>query len=111
MGSSPDGELTGDALLKEVCRLIRAARASWNAHQSNDACARQRAQALRLYETLTPEQKERVPQALRVWLRYRSERYFGAQRGRGATARPGRARRGARRSGTPETGEPGSSAS
>ncbi len=33
-----------------------------------------------LYETLTPEQREQVPQVLRVWLRYRSEKYFGAHR-------------------------------
>ena len=32
------------------------------------------------YESLTREQREQVPQVLRVWLRYRSEKYFGPQR-------------------------------
>ncbi|WP_321206651.1 hypothetical protein [Tolypothrix tenuis] len=33
-----------------------------------------------LYNTLTKEQKQQIPQVLRVWLRYRSEKYFGAHR-------------------------------
>jgi hypothetical protein len=33
-----------------------------------------------LYETLSPLEREKVPQELRVWLRYRSEKYFGEHR-------------------------------
>jgi len=68
--------LTGPELVKEVCRLIREARVHWDAH-NNATCRRVRSRALRLYLTLTEEQKEQVPQVLRVWLRYRSEKYFG----------------------------------
>jgi hypothetical protein len=68
--------LTGPALVKEVRRLIRLARARWDAHD-NGGCRRERSRALRLYLTLTEEQKDEIPQALRVWLRYRSIRYFG----------------------------------
>ena len=67
--------LTGEALLKEVCRRIRLARSYWDAHR-NGACRNERERALSLYDTLTKEQKEKIPQALRVWLRYRSEKYF-----------------------------------
>src|SRR5688500_1968071 len=78
MGTSePDHPLEGAALVKEVCRLIRLARWQWDA-RNNAACRRERSRALRLYQTLTAEQKERIPQVLRVWLRYRSEKYFGA---------------------------------
>jgi hypothetical protein len=35
---------------------------------------------MELYETLTPAEREKVPQVLRVWLRYRSEKYFGEGR-------------------------------
>jgi hypothetical protein len=79
-----DGEqpqLTGKELVKEVCRLIRLARSRWDAHD-NGGCRRERSRALRLYNTLTPEQKDEVPQPLRVWLRYRSEKYFGARKRR-----------------------------
>jgi len=69
--------LTGAALVKEVCRLIRLARSRWDAHD-NGGCRRERNRALRLYQTLTEEQKDEIQQALRIWLRYRSERYFGA---------------------------------
>jgi hypothetical protein len=31
---------------------------------------------------LTPEQREEVPQVLRIWLRYRSEKYFGTRKKR-----------------------------
>lgn len=74
----PDEEppLTGAALVKEVCRLIRAARVEWDGH-NNASCRRLRGRALHLYLTLTEEQKEEIPQVLRVWLRYRSEKYFG----------------------------------
>ncbi len=69
-------ELKGKELVKEVCRRIRVARSYWDAHD-NAACRGEREKALVLYETLTPEQKEQIPQQLRVWLRYRSEKYFG----------------------------------
>ncbi|MCU0527649.1 MAG: Precorrin-3B methylase [Elainella sp. Prado103] len=74
-----DDSLTGAALIKEVCRRIRVARSYWDAH-NNAACRRERDRALALYSRLTPEQKEQIPQVLRVWLRYRSEKYFGAHR-------------------------------
>ena len=70
--------LQGAALVKEVCRLIREARKRWDAHQ-NAGCRRARSQALQLYMTMTEEQKDEVPQVLRVWLRYRSVKYFGPQ--------------------------------
>jgi hypothetical protein len=71
--------LAGDALVKEVCRRIRFARTLWDAH-SNSACRGERAKAIALYETLSGDERARVPQALRVWLRYRSEKYFGEGR-------------------------------
>ena len=74
-----DGTLQGEALLKEVCRRIRLARSYWDAH-NNAACRLERGRALELYETLTKAQKEKIPQVLRVWLRYRSEKYFGEGR-------------------------------
>jgi hypothetical protein len=71
--------LEGKALVKEVCRRIRVARSYWDAY-NNAACRGERDRALALYNTLTSEQKEQVPQVLRVWLRYRSEKYFGEHR-------------------------------
>ena len=71
--------LTGKTLVKEVCRRIRVARSYWDAH-NNAACRGEREKALALYNTLTKEQKEQIPQNLRVWLRYRSEKYFGSHR-------------------------------
>lgn len=71
--------LEGDALIKEVCRRIRVARSYWDAH-NNAACRKERERALALYNTLTKAEKEKIPQVLRVWLRYRSEKYFGAHR-------------------------------
>jgi hypothetical protein len=68
--------LTGTALIKETCRRIRVARTYWDAH-NNRACRGEREKALALYNSLTESERERVPQALRVWLRYRSEKYFG----------------------------------
>ena len=62
--------------LKETCRLIRLARNHRKAHH-NTMCRLVRAKALAQYNTLSPEQKEKIPQELRVWLRYRSEKYFG----------------------------------
>jgi hypothetical protein len=72
----PDQPLGGKALIKEVCRRIRLARGYWDAH-NNRACRGEREKAVALYETLSAEQREQVPQQLRVWLRYRSEKYFG----------------------------------
>jgi hypothetical protein len=76
IGSEP---LSGEALRKEVCRRIRLARSHWDAHR-NSACRTERERALQLYETLTQAEKEKIPQVLRVWLRYRSEKYFGEGR-------------------------------
>lgn len=75
---SPDRgrPLAGAALIKEVCRRIRVARGYWDAH-NNRACRGERDKALELYETLSPVERQQVPQELRVWLRYRSEKYFG----------------------------------
>jgi hypothetical protein len=78
---------TGAALVKEVCRRIRVARSYWDAH-NNRACRGEREKALVLYESLGAADRAKVPQELRVWLRYRSEKYFGEAR----TA-PGRGRR------------------
>jgi hypothetical protein len=74
-----DEPLTGEALIKEVCRRIRVARSYWDAH-NNAACRGERDRALALYNTLTKDQKELIPETLRVWLRYRSEKYFGVDR-------------------------------
>ncbi len=71
--------LVGKAHIKEVNRRIRLARTQWDAH-NNKACRRERERAMVLYETLDKDQREQVPQALRVWLRYRSEKYFGEHR-------------------------------
>jgi hypothetical protein len=65
--------------IKETCRRIRVARSYWDAH-NNAACRMERRRALELYDKLTKEQKDEVPQVLRVWLRYRSEKYFGKGR-------------------------------
>jgi hypothetical protein len=72
--------------VKEVCRLIRLARSYWDAHR-NHACRTHRAMAMKLYEGLSREQKEEIPQVLRVWLRYRSEKYFGLGRTAPGTGR------------------------
>jgi len=71
--------LAGAALLKETCRRIRAARSYWDAH-NNPACRGEREKALALYESLSKAEREKIPQVLRVWLRYRSEKYFGPGR-------------------------------
>ena len=83
-----DKPLVGAALIKETCRRIRVARSYWDAH-NNRACRGEREKALRLYESLSTEEREKVPQVLRTWLRYRSEKYFGEHR-RGGRALPGR---------------------
>lgn len=74
-----DDKLSGKGLIKEVNRRIRLARTQWDAH-NNTACRRERNRALELYEKLTKEEREKVPQVLRVWLRYRSEKYFGKEK-------------------------------
>jgi len=74
-----DKPLTGTALIKETCRRIRVARGYWDAH-NNRACRGEREKALALYESLNEMERENVPQVLRVWLRYRSEKYFGESR-------------------------------
>lgn len=79
--------LTGAALVKEVCRRIRLARSHWDAH-NNRACRGEREKALALYESLSEAERDKVPQVLRVWLRYRSEKYFGEGR-----TPPGRGRK------------------
>ena len=71
--------LTSAALIKETCRRIRVARSLWDAH-NNRACRGAREKALALYETLSEDERRKVPQVLRIWLRYRSEKYFGADR-------------------------------
>ena len=75
----PAEPLTGAALIKETCRRIRVARSYWDAH-NNRACRGEREKALVLYESLNEAEREKVPQVLRVWLRYRSEKYFGDDR-------------------------------
>lgn len=103
MGSSKKGldELTGPELVKEACRRIRLARSYWDAH-NNAACRGERERALEAYERLSKEQREGVPQQLRVWLRYRSEKYFGEGR-----TPPGAGRRkGGNRKASTEDAEP-----
>ena len=65
--------------MKETCRRIRVARSYWDAH-NNAACRGEREKAMALYESLADDEREKVPQVLRVWLRYRSEKYFGEHR-------------------------------
>jgi hypothetical protein len=71
--------LTRAALIKETCRRIRVARSYWDAH-NNRACRAEREKALLLYESLSKDERGKIPQVLRVWLRYRSEKYFGEER-------------------------------
>ena len=74
-----DRLLIGTALIKETCRRIRVARSYWDAH-NNRACRAEREKALALYEALSEAERKKIPQVLRVWLRYRSEKYFGEDR-------------------------------
>lgn len=90
--------LTGAQLVKETNRRIRAAMSLWDQHR-NAACRGERAKALALYERLTDKEREQVPQNLRVWLRFRSEKYFGETRGGGNGAHEKVARRGKRKGG------------
>ncbi len=71
--------LSGAALIKEVNRRIRLARSLWDQHR-NKACRFERQRALRLYARLSEPEKAEIPESLRVWLRYRSEKYFGDHR-------------------------------
>ena len=80
-----DRPLTGEALIKEVNQRIRVAISYWKAH-NNRACRGEREKALLLYNQLTPEQKRKIPDQLRIWLRYRSEKYFGDHRTSPGTA-------------------------
>lgn len=80
--------------VKETCRRIRLARSHWDAHR-NGACRGERERALALYNRLSPEEKRQIPQTLRVWLRYRSEKYFGSHQ-----TSPGSPHRSAKRRGT-----------
>ncbi len=77
--SLPAGLPSNTASVKEVCRLIRLARRHWDAHH-NAATRMIRRRALRLYLMLSPQERSEVPQVLRVWLRYRSEKYFGPRK-------------------------------
>ena len=87
MPTKKDQNLTGNALVKEVCRRIRVTRKLWDQHK-NKGCRSERIRALSLYETLTPQQKDQIPSELRIWLRYRSEKYFGEDRnGNGANSK------------------------
>lgn len=90
MSSKP---LEGEALIKETCRRIRAAKGLWDAHR-NAACRGERDRALELYNQLAKDQKDKIPQQLRIWLRYRSEKYFGAhQTAPGSSHRSGKNRK------------------
>ncbi len=73
--------------IKEISRLIREARKRWDAHE-NAACRKMREQALTLYNTLSKGEKAAIPETHRVWLRYRSEKYFGPQRTKPGTKPP-----------------------
>jgi hypothetical protein len=71
---------TRGELIKEASWLIREARKRWNAHDKNQSCRQARDRALVAYEKLSKEERNELPEVLRVWLRYRSEKYFGAGR-------------------------------
>lgn len=79
MGAARKEPESREELIKEVCRRIRLARGYWDAH-NNLACRTARESAMELYESLAKDERAKVPQALRVWLRYRSEKYFGPDR-------------------------------
>ena len=79
-------------LIQETCQLIREARKRWEAHE-NAACRRVRERAVEAYEELLDFEREEIPDNLRVWLRYRSEKYFG--KGRLGNGMSSRAKKGA----------------
>jgi hypothetical protein len=66
-------------LIRLTWITIRLAHSYWDAH-NNTACRGESNRALFLYNTLTKEQKQQILQVLRVLLRYRNEKYFGAYR-------------------------------
>lgn len=81
-------------LVREACRLIREARRRWEAHE-NGACRRMRERAVVVYEGLTRQERDEVPEELRVWLRYRSEKYFGrGRKGNGMSSKPASSQKG-----------------
>jgi hypothetical protein len=55
------------------------ARSYWDA-RNNRACRGERENAMALSDTLSAAERKKAPQVLRVWLRYRSEKYFGGDR-------------------------------
>ena len=59
-----DAPLEGEALIKEACRRIRAAKGLWDAHR-NAACRGEREKALALYNQLTPAQKRQNSAAVK----------------------------------------------
>ena len=73
-----------------MCHIaIRFPPALAEKHHRNAACRGEREKAIVFYEQLTPQQKDQIPQDLRVWLRYRSEKYFGPHRTAPGTKRKG----------------------
>jgi len=77
-----------EELIKEASRLTREARKRWNAHENNQSCRQARDRALAVYEKLSKKERNELPEVLRVWLRYRSEKYFGkGRRGNGMSSK------------------------
>jgi len=74
-----DGVKERSGRIKETTRLIREARVRWDRHE-NKSCRIMRQKALESYEDLSSDERSQIPQELRVWLRYRSEKYFGGER-------------------------------
>ncbi|MEN8774455.1 MAG: methylated-DNA--[protein]-cysteine S-methyltransferase [Akkermansiaceae bacterium] len=69
--------------------MIREARKRWDAHEKNQSCRQARERAVVAYEKLSKEERNEVPEGLRVWLRYRSEKYFGKEgKGNGMNSKP-----------------------
>jgi methylated-DNA-[protein]-cysteine S-methyltransferase len=88
-------------LIKGTCRRIREARKRWDAHE-NLSCRRERERALESYEELTKAEQAEVPEELRVWLRYRSEKYFGkGRKGNGMSSKPKKAEKEKKKSHAP----------
>ncbi len=81
-------------LIKEASRLIREARKRWDEHEKNQSCRQARDRAISVYEKLSKEERQEVPEVLRVWLRYRSEKYFGdGRKGTGMSSKPSKDKR------------------
>jgi len=100
--------LTGTKLIKEVNRRIRVAMRLWDAHK-NAACRNERLRALELYDRLSDAERKQVPEQLRVWLRFRSEKYFGTTKSGGNGAHEKVRKKSRKPSGktrdTPDSGE------